>query len=75
MTTRSLKARVSNLENNRTVGSANRVLTYDPAKPGSKAAALNVGKPGKFMLVSSYATDADWEVALRQQQRELQTLS
>ena len=71
MTARSLKARVAKLENNRSAQNSNRVLTYDPARPGSKTAALSVGKSGKFMLVSNFATDEAWEAALFEQQQRL----
>ncbi len=69
---RSLKARLAKLENKRSEQGSNRTLLYDPASPDSKAQALSVGKPGKYLLASSYASESDWANALFEQQCRLQ---
>ena len=69
---RQLESRIQKLEAKAGARAVCNVLTYDPRKTTAQAVLAQQGVPGvRYMLVADHGTDAEWEAALRQQQREL----
>lgn len=63
--------RIRRLERRTFQQGPNRTLVYDALNSDAATALANVGKPGKYICVPSFGSDADYERALIRQQREL----